>query len=275
MKEAPQNIVDFGCGPGTVQKVFEHVMTENLFPNTWTNVDISKKALDYCKTWNKETKIKTDFVLSNKIPKPQSENDLLIATYSLCELYEKDKSLTEILKLYKKILILEPGQKEESKKLIHLRNDLIQNHSFFAHSPCTHQELCPMTNEKKYWCHDHVEKPEFLNSLDLPFSQDKLNFSYLYISKEPKKNCKTFGRVVGDLRLEKGKTKVATCFDGTITYLSWLKKTKLSIQINRGDLIRWVDEFKRKGHEIRIFKPLQKVGEEFLNDSSGGPVSDT
>ena len=128
-----------------------------------------------------------------------------------------------------------------------------------------------MTFDKSYWCHDSVSKPEFLNSLELPFSKSKLNVSYLILSKESSKKCRTFGRVVGDQRIEKGKTRLSVCFAEGLAQVSSLKKTKLSIKINRGELIKGIKNFDKKGHEIRISEPLQKICEESLstdNDSS-------
>ena len=196
----------------------------------------------------------------------------------MCELQETSPLNFNRLLDYETLIILEPGQKKESKKLIELRNKLILEEGYYAYAPCPHQSLCPMTHEKKHWCHDHIEKPSFLNRFKLPFSQNKLNLSYLLLSKkgpEQKtlKQRRNYGRIVGDQRLEKGKTRLSVCFNGELSSLSWLKKTKLSIDINRGDLIRWMDDFEKKGQEIRIFAPLQKVDEEHLNDDSGSTVS--
>lgn len=275
LNQAPSNIVDFGCGPGTAQKVFEGVLEHKAPTNHWINVDKFSEALDLAKKWNRETGFKTKFLQSDVIPRAQTDNDLLIAAYSLCELYSQNQKQIDALKDYKTLIILEPGQKGESKKLIELRNELISEHGFYAYAPCPHQKTCPMTDEKKHWCHDHIEKPDCLNAYKLPFSQNKLNLSYMLLSKKHLKKRQNYGRIVGDLRPEKGKTKIATCFDGRLSYISWLKKTKLSIDINRGDLIRWMDDFEKKGHEIRISTPLQRVYEEHFADDSGPAIPDT
>jgi len=263
------NVVDFGCGPGTAQKIFESIFKKDSIKQKWINIDSSKEALSIAKKWNSTTKFKTEHINSDQIPKAKTDKDLFIASYSLCEL--KNKKLDNLLS-YQNIILLEPGQKKESNDLIELRNNLVAKHGFSVLAPCPNQKECPMTHEKKHWCHDNVEKPKFLNNFDLPFSRDNLNLSYLILSKEVLKKCKNYGRVVGDLRIEKGKTKVAVCHEGELKYLSWLKKTKLNIQINRGELIKWVDDFDRKGQEYRTSKPLQKVFESHFKSDSDTPI---
>ena len=257
-------IFDFGCGPGTVQKIYESKNFISPPKDSWVNIDSSQKALENCKKWNKKTKFKTVHTLSKTLPEPKTANDLFIGSYVLCEGVNK-----EALNKFNTLLILEPGQKAESKNLIEFRNQAVEKEGFTVLSPCTHQMACPLTFEKKHWCHDTVTKPSFLNSYNLPFSDTKLNFSYVFMTRDQglasrlKSNT---ARVIGDLRKEKGKTKVAVCKSDQLNYLSWLKKTKLKVDLNRGDLIRWDNKLEeKKGNEFRIsqspFKMDEKIDE--------------
>lgn len=267
-------IFDFGCGPGTVQKIYES--KNNFLPpkDQWVNIDSSQKALQNCKKWNQTTKFKTEYSLSKTLPEPNTANDLFVGSYVLCEGVSK-----EALYKFNTLLILEPGQKMESKNLIDFRNQALNQEGFSVLSPCTHQKTCPLTFEKKHWCHDTVQKPTFLNSYHLPFSDSKLNLSYLFISKDQRLVSQlksNTARIIGDLRKEKGKTKVALCESDHLNYLSWLKKTKLKIDLNRGDLIKWDKEFKeRKGNEFRISEHPVKIDEIFKNVSGDIPNSDS
>ena len=246
-------IVDFGSGPSTARLAFHNFWGKLDEQIRWTNIDSSTLALNYGKRLEQNWGLKSRFQVSNSIPESTSAKQLLILSFANCEGLELEKALS-----YNQVLILEPGQQAFSKKLIEFREKAL-NLKFSALAPCPHQEICPMSIGNKSWCHDTAPKPEHINSFDLPFSKNRLNFSYLFLTRTTEVQNIGYSRVVGDLRVEKGKTKVAICRGSSPEFLSWLKKSKLELQLNRGDLIKLPKQLKTKGQEVRIEEAITKI----------------
>lgn len=245
-------VVDCGSGPSTAKLAF-HGFWGKEHRLDWINIDSSKAALKYGKRLEEEWGLKSDFLCSDQIPDPKSDKELLLLSFSNCEGLNFENVLN-----YHNILILEPGQQSFSRKLIEFRSKALTQ-GFSVLAPCSHQEGCPMQEGKKNWCHDTAPKPSLLNSFDLPFSKNRLNFSYLFLSKNIQSEHNGLTRVVGDMRFEKGKTKVAVCRGKSAEFLSWLKKSKLELQLNRGDLIALPSKLTTKGQEVRIEEPLKPL----------------
>ncbi len=242
------NVIDFGCGPASAHLAASAVFKEQLNKSKWLNIDSSKEALKIAKEVENYFKLNSSYTLSSQIPDPKSDNDPLILSFALCE----GLNTGNILK-YKYVLLLEPGQFANSKSLISLRKQALDT-GFRALAPCVHQGLCPMRDGAKNWCHDTAPKPKRMPQYNLPFSGDRLNFSYLLLSQEQANTNSntTDARIIGDLRPEKGKSKIAICHGETPVFLSWLKKSKLDLNLNRGDLIEMPEQAETKGQEVRI-----------------------
>lgn len=240
------SFVDFGSGPSTA-RLAAHAVFKNKITGDWLNIDSSHQALAYGKKLEQSFGLNSLFQETDVIPLPKSSKDFLILSFSNCEGLNLENALK-----YSSILILEPGQQSFSKKLIGFRKLALKN-NFKALAPCPHQNKCPMTEGKKSWCHDTAPKPKFLSKYDLPFSTNRLNFSYLFLQKDELAQTKDgLTRVIGDVRPEKGKTKVSICRGDQPEFLSWLKKSKLDFQLNRGDLIELPTAVLNKGQEVRI-----------------------
>ncbi|MGH1468077.1 MAG: small ribosomal subunit Rsm22 family protein [Bdellovibrionales bacterium] len=241
------NTIDFGCGPASAHLAASAVFKSGLNKSKWLNIDSSKEALKIAKEVENYFKLNSSYTLSDKIPEPKSENDLLILSFALCEGLN-----TENIFKYKYVLLLEPGQFSNSKNLIALRQKALDT-GFNALAPCVHQGLCPMREGAKNWCHDTAPKPKSMPQYNLPFSGDRLNFSYLLLAKGQASLANSAdARIIGDLRPEKGKSKIALCIDESPVFLSWLKKSKLDLNLNRGDLIEMPEQAETKGQEVRI-----------------------
>lgn len=186
----------------------------------------------------------------------KSPVDLVAFSYVLTEL---SKIPPEALNA-EALLIIEPSTQEDGRKLMQIRQDLIDK-GYFIWAPCTHQGQCPLlVHSKKDWCHDriHLQMPEwFLNiEKNLKFKNRTVTFSYLLARKTPPVLMKSnSARVVGDMLKEKGKTRTLICKGEEREFLSWLHKDKLDIEIHRGDLIDIDFSVESKGSELRIVKP--------------------
>lgn len=247
-----KSVVDFGCGPATAQIAAAHLW-DSLPP--WINVDSAPEALKLAQNLCAFFKLQSDFKVASQIPAPPHSNSLLLLSFSLCEGLNLDHLFD-----YEHIVILEPGQKKFSKNLIQLRKKaLLKNYLPLA--PCPHVEDCPMEQGDKKWCHDSSLKPPHLNDFKLPFSEKRLNFSYLILSRSLShfETSPHRARLIGDLQKEKGKTKVAICRNQNTEFLSWLNKFKLQMEISRGDLVELPIEAEKKGQELRIEKKVQII----------------
>ncbi len=129
------------------------------------------------------------------------------------------------------LVILEPSTREDSRKLLAKRQELIEA-GFHIWAPCPHQLQCPLLkNSKTDWCHDriHLQMPDWFLQIEnqLPIKNKTLTFSYLLASK---KGPGTFSspselwRLTGDQLEEKGKTRQMICRNEDREFLTWLHR---------------------------------------------------
>jgi ribosomal protein RSM22 (predicted rRNA methylase) len=187
-------------------------------------------------------------------------NDLVVCSYTLTEL----ESIPEWLFKAKALIIVEPATREDGRRLLELRNTLIEK-GFQIWSPCLHQDACPLLQETKNdWCHDrvHFEKPTGLQKIEnlLPIKNDTLTLSYLIAKKIDKTNhndtsttdqASTLVRVVGDFLNEKGKARQMVCRNSKREFLAQLKRSTKPLEFERGDLLKIEGPVKLTSNEIR------------------------
>lgn len=238
-------LVDFGCGPGSFGLAAKYHFHNPDF--TLLNIDQSMEALDFAKSFLDFVALSnTSFIQNSKIPESCSSEELLVMSYTLCEGLD-----TSTIESYDHLLIIEPGQRQQSRDLIELRGRLISK-GYEVLAPCTHQYQCPMSQRKGDWCHDQAEKPIKINGLRDLFPNPFLPFSYIFISKTLKADNKGLFRLIGNPIKEKGKHRIAACSGPDRTFLSWLTRSKLELNISRGDLLEVSESAEQKGNEIRV-----------------------
>lgn len=184
-----------------------------------------------------------------------SPGQLGVFSYVLTELAELPSWAYEMDAL----LIVEPSTREDGRKLLEVRNQLLQK-GFYAWAPCLHQDECPLlTQSKRDWCHDRIfiEAPDWFKGVEshLPMKNKTVTFSYLAMKKsQPSADInKNKLRVVGDLLDEKGKYRQLICRGSQREFLSWLKKEHHEAPVShRGDLIEIPKNFEQKGDELRV-----------------------
>jgi ribosomal protein RSM22 (predicted rRNA methylase) len=249
-------IFDYGSGLGTSSWCFKN---ENL------------KAPIF--QFEKEIKLKhywenTGFHwLANKdaLVKEIDRNSLGVFSYSLTEVAET----LPLLEKFNYLMILEPSIQSDGRKLMELRQELIQRGYEIA-APCVHQDACPLlTHSKKDWCHDriHFKKPDWFQKIEyqLPIKNETLTFSYLIAFKKNERSRilkkseipapdtdKKLARITGDLLKEKGKSKQLVCFNSERLFLTWLHKQIEPQEIGRGNLVYIPNNAKTLSNEIRI-----------------------
>lgn len=175
-------------------------------------------------------------------------------------------SMTEIAKLpagwdqAEALMILEPATSQDGRKLLQFRQQLIEK-GYSIWAPCTHQLACPLLTKSNHdWCHDrfHVDAPDWFWEVDalLPMKNRTITTSYLLARKKPAPTfAANIGRLTGDSREEKGKTRQMLCRNEEREFLTWMHR-KVEPQIfPRGELVAITENHEMKSNEIRVLGP--------------------
>lgn len=246
--ESVRGITDFGSGPGTAtlallsEAGFERKMNVHC-------IETSPVARAFGEGMLKalgNSQASTQFSMS--VTEPQ---DLFLASYALTELSE----LPDFVFKHPKILLIEPSTKDDSRRLIGWRSQLI-NAGFEVVAPCCHQDKCPMEDSKRDWCHDRTgwEMPGWFEDIEtlLPIKNRSLTFSYLALEKIAGRQTSASARMTGDLQTFKGYSKQMVCRGPEREFLSWQSKVfRDPPSINRGDLVEISGPLEQKADELR------------------------
>lgn len=220
------SLLDIGAGPGTALLAAVDaslpLMTATLLERDPGFIAIGKHLTEdfehieqkwICQDVNKEFNI--------------SPHDLVIASYSLNELLEKDR-LTLVLRLWelteKFLVIIEPGTKAAFESLMKLRQSLLLKGAHLI-APCPHSNQCPLT--EKDWCHFsvRVERSSFhRKTKDATLNYEDEKFSYLIFSKSKFEPCHS--RVLRRPFKGEGFVKLQLCSKNEIELKTITKKNK-------------------------------------------------
>ena len=188
LEKTISSILDVGSGSGAAlwaaSKIFFNLNTYTLLERDSRLVTIGKELLkeanfsfdthwmlgDYTETFKDKT------------------HDLVVISYSLGEVDPKqwEKVLIQAIKhTHQFLVILEPGTPAGYKKLMRMREILIQQGLYMV-APCPHNKPCPMVAQD--WCHFSQRVPRTslhreLKHGSLGFEDEK--FSYIIMSKQP------------------------------------------------------------------------------------------
>ena len=243
----PESFLDFGSGLGAGSLPYLRHF---------------KKEANYIERSNSAHKIHRN-LLSSILKRETAVTNWSLDAYDVEKIDPKtvvfSYSLTEVEKIpawalrADSLIILEPATRDDGRKLLELRQNLIQ-HGFTIWAPCPHQLECPLLkNSKSDWCHDriHVEMPDWFIEVEkqLPIKNKTLTMSYLLASRQ-KPSTPDFWRLTGDQLEEKGKTKQMICRTEEREFLTWLH---------------------RKGRPTEMYR-YQKVGHSFLLPSESHPA---
>ncbi len=177
-------------------------------------------------------------------------------------------SMTEIARLpagwdqAEALMILEPATSQDGRKLLQLRQQLIQS-GYSIWAPCLHQLTCPLLKNSNYdWCHDRfvVEAPEWFWQVDqlLPMRNKTITTSYLLARKTPApQHAVNLGRLTGDSREEKGKTRQLICRNEEREFLTWMNKEIEPQVFPRGEIVELPAEIEFKSNELRVKMPCR------------------
>lgn len=168
------------------------------------------------------------------------------------------------------IWIIEPGTNFDSRRLLMLRQDLIEK-GWIIKAPCTHQEKCPiLTWSQRDWCHDRWNISTIMGLTywrdiwrEIPFLKDGwMSASYLWATRQIDgqiQDCRF--RVISQWLVRKGFQEVSICSNSQRVFLKVPNRHPYVsewIKLQRGDTVQFFDGFFiQKGiSSHKIWEPL-------------------
>lgn len=225
------HMIDYGAGAATASWLFKDVLPkQNL---------LERSTIP--QNWFPQFKWSQTAIADTK--------SLTVFSYSLTEL----ATLPSWSFDSEAILIIEPSTQQDGRKLLEIRQQLIDK-NYFVWAPCPHQLACPLFSQSKTdWCHDrvHIQKPQWFEDMEkyLPMKNNTLTFSYVAARKTPPP-ARKWARLVGDQLNEKGKSRQLICRGPDREFLSWMHRNGEPPEYNRGDRVI-IEEFEKKSNELR------------------------
>jgi ribosomal protein RSM22 (predicted rRNA methylase) len=236
-----ESMLDIGAGPGTLLlaatetglPISKATMIERdpgfIHLGKQLSSDLAIPSLDWiCQDARKELLIEP--------------HDLIVASYSLNELTEKDRMeiLEKLWGLTKKMfIIIEPGTKVAFESLKAMREKLLSLGGHLV-APCPHSNRCPL--KENDWCHFSVriERSSLHRKVKLgTLNYEDEKFSYLIFSKKKIEPCHS--RVLRHPYKGSGFIKLQLCSKTGIEEKTITKKNKQHYLSSKK--IEWGDEF--------------------------------
>lgn len=240
--------IDWGAGPGTASLALKN----NLNLRSQFIIERSTTAMSEFKDIYNQLQSLTVIHDLKKVQVDPNKT-LLTFSYSLTEMTELPPGWNQ----FEALMILEPSTRDDGRKLLELRQKLIDN-SYTIWAPCLHQKCCPLLiHSKNDWCHDrvHVNAPDWFKKVEqyLPFKNNTITTSYLLARKsKPQFDTKNKIRLIGDSMEEKGKTRQLICRGEEREFLTWMHKEITPQVLPRGEIIDLPENHELKSNEIRV-----------------------
>lgn len=236
----PSTLLDVGAGPGTalwaVLDLLPQIAKARLVERDEGFIALGKEIVNSIQNIDLEW-IKSDFLTSQ----PFEPSDLVIASYSLGELSEKqlDGALEKLWEASKQVLvILEPGTPLGFSQILKMRQRLLSMGGHLL-APCPHAKGCPI--EQPDWCHfsARVERSSLHRKIKGGTSNyEDEKYCYLAFTKEKTERCSS--RVVRHPFFGSGFVKLKICSDSGLEEKTVTKKNKENYSVCRK--IKWGDE---------------------------------
>lgn len=233
-----RSLLDCGAGPASVL-----LAAESFFAlEQATLLERDPGFIKLGKFLSQPTTVDVTWVLQDFIRDiPSSVRDLVIASYSFCEIREEER-LRIVESLWDKtgqiLILLEPGTPKGFHFIQKAREKLIELGAFLL-APCPHAQNCPIT--KNDWCHFSVRLPRSslhrqLKGGSLSYEDEK--FSYLIFSRAP--ISASYSRVIRHPFKGSGFVKLQLCTKTGLKEKTITRKDK-GLYCN-GKKIQWGDE---------------------------------
>ena len=203
---------------------------------------------------------------------PSEPADLVIAAFSLNELFEGAPEEELVQWTYRSLrwlrpggwlVLIEPATRPCALRLEHLRDRLVTREDCSILAPCPHRSPCPILalGNPNVWCHDvrRWSPPQSLRWINRRLHRDlqHLRWSFLAVRKtplepEPAQGPAQFaeGRLVGPVEDRAGRIRSHLCAaDGSMRVCEIL--TRNLTKERRRELSRWLE----RGSRVRFLDP--------------------
>jgi len=244
-----RRVLDWGCGSGVAGR---RVLARWPGFDRLTLHDRSTLALRFAGERARELHPQVECRVGEQV----DADTLLVVSHVLNELASGPRArLLESARRAQEILWVEAGTHANSRRLIEVREELLNSGEFVAVAPCTHQNRCGMltTENAPHWCHHFASPPaeifqdgrwaEFGRVLGIDLRA--LPYSFLVVQRAPQGATPPgFSRVIGRPRDAKGYSRVLSCQAENVTDLMVQKRDAPALlkQLQRGSeapVYRW------------------------------------
>ncbi|MEW5853042.1 MAG: small ribosomal subunit Rsm22 family protein [Myxococcota bacterium] len=131
------------------------------------------------------------------------------------------------------ILVVDSAQKSRARLINALREPLMEA-GFHLWAPCPHSAACPALERERDFCHaarpwglpDDVAQVGERAGLH----RHRLAYSFLLVGRNPRPSAPPPVRVIGDVRREKGRARVAVCAEGPVRELVALQRDRATFE---------------------------------------------
>ncbi|MEO0205218.1 MAG: small ribosomal subunit Rsm22 family protein [candidate division WOR-3 bacterium] len=285
-------VLDLGCGEGAGMFAYYYGLNKKLQGRVQfflTGVDMSEKLLTRCETlanWFRKTNANINVKilqesLSHFVSTNQDRYDIVIIANVLTEIFQLDKipisfirTLFDLLQKNGIVVIIEPALKHLTRRLMQLRNELIEHGFGTILLPCLHNNPCPGLIRKNEWCHQSIkwQPPDYLKILNQKLYRkiEYLKFSYVVITKEKKQSIdKGKYLVISRLFREKGRKRCLICSEQGVVHLIKLDRETSLINeefddVCLGDIIQIENLTKTKSITWKVSRQTEIKRLDFL-----------
>jgi ribosomal protein RSM22 (predicted rRNA methylase) len=235
------SLLDVGAGPGTGL-----LAAASLFPiQSATLLERDRGFIELGTELTKDLDgIEKTWVCQDiTAPLTPSPHDLVLVSYALNELNEKDRQplIEKLWELAQKFLIIvEPGSKAAFESLKNVRQSLLSKGAHLL-APCPHQENCPLPGSD--WCHFSVRVQRsslHRKTKDATLNYEDEKFSYLIFAKNEFEACHS--RVIRRPFKGEGFIKLQLCSSSGIETKTVTKKNKSDYSVAKK--IEWGNNYK-------------------------------
>ena len=183
------SVLDLGCGPGTAGLALLAALDRSIrltcVEHSPHMRQLAERLLSRYQGEGKLTKLS---LLPALAPSSSETYDLVIAANVVAELDTSEgertmRTLAERTAPGGYLVVLEPGQQRHTRRLMHLRDSLLESTNEFAPLfPCLRRDRCPMlASSETDWCHGTIEwhQPRLNAHLDdlLSFNKHRIKYS--------------------------------------------------------------------------------------------------
>ncbi len=242
----PRHLIDWGCGSGAASRSWlENFAAEGWGAEFWDRSPLARSFAS-----RSARSIEPTLAVSDCVRDPlfgensKAPESVVLLSHVVNEIPPPELArLLLALGRAAEIIWVEPGSKEESRRLGEIRGKLLATHKVLG--PCLHEERCPLLKDGREddWCHSFSDPPTeaFTTgfwaeaSRRLGFDVRSLPFCYIAMrrrdladaaAREPTVTSGRAGRVLGTPRLSKGFARVQICFeDGKVEDLRLQKRS--------------------------------------------------